>query len=273
MNLTTNLDPRALQLKADFDETIRRHGLLDLAAETGIQTSVSHTEAVLMKIITADEGMEAIKGRVRKLAAPDINLPVLILGETGTGKEYIAHALHGDRKPSAFKALNCGAIPSELLESELFGYKKGAFTGATMDKKGLIEGARGGTLFLDEIGDMPKLLQCKMLRVLQEKRYCPVGSDTEIEVNFRVISATNHLDLLGKEPFREDLYYRLAGHVITLPPLKERNKLDISLIVTRFARDVIIAERILVHLMQNNPPLNGNIRELLNIIEEFNALY
>jgi len=202
---------------------------------------------------------------------------VLILGESGTGKELIARAVHyGSRRSKAqFVAVNCGAIPHSLLESELFGHVKGAFTDATTDKAGLFEQADGGTLFLDEIGEMPLPLQVKLLRVLQEEEIRPVGSATVKKVDVRVISATSkELEQeVAAGRFREDLYFRLNVFAINLPPLRERSE-DIPLLVEHFLTkygerfgkgDVRLADdalRILVGY-----PWPGNVRELENCIE------
>ncbi|MDH5692162.1 MAG: sigma 54-interacting transcriptional regulator [Gammaproteobacteria bacterium] len=202
---------------------------------------------------------------------------ILVQGETGSGKELIAKALHFNsiRKNKPFVTQNCAALPENLLESELFGYKKGAFSGATTDKKGLIEQADGGTLFLDEIGDMPLSLQAKLLRVLQEREVRPLGSVETKKVNLRVVSATHHdLKKLAEEgKFREDLVYRLSVFPIMLPPLRERKE-DLPELVNhfvnhfsnRYKKDVKgVAPRAYEILTQYEYP--GNIRELRNILE------
>jgi PAS domain S-box-containing protein len=202
---------------------------------------------------------------------------VLICGESGTGKELIAKALHGmsDRQDMPFVAINCGALPETLLESELFGYKAGAFTDARRDKEGRFAVAEGGTLFLDEIGDIPRGLQVKLLRVLQEKVYEPLGSNTSVATDVRIITATNRdlAQLVDHGSFREDLYYRLNVVRIQLPPLRERKE-DIPLLIEEFigefsermAKDIVgISSRALNILIQHDFP--GNIRELKNIIE------
>ncbi len=202
---------------------------------------------------------------------------VLVTGETGTGKELIARALHynGPRAHAAFVTQNCAALPESLLESELFGYRKGAFTGATTDKKGLFEAADGGTLFLDEIGDMPLGLQAKLLRVLQEGEVRPLGATTGRRVDVRLIAAT-HCDLadaIRTGTFREDLYYRLCVFPIALPPLRERRD-DLPELVEHFLADCCkrhgktvagIAPETLELLAAYDFP--GNIRELRNLIE------
>lgn len=202
---------------------------------------------------------------------------VLILGESGTGKELIARALYNasERKNKPFVAVNCGALPETLLESELFGYKAGAFTDARKDKLGRFAAAEGGTLFLDEIGDLPGSVQVKLLRVLQEKVYEPLGSNSPTKADVRIITATNrNLQQLVKDGlFREDLFYRLNVVKINLPPLRERKE-DIPLLVDHFikqfsaqqGKDIVgIANGALTLLMRYDYP--GNIRELENIVE------
>lgn len=179
--------------------------------------------------------MQGVFAFIRKVAAT--TAPVLLLGESGTGKEMAALAIHrrSPRKNGPFVPINCNAIPETLLESELFGHEKGAFTGATMQRKGLVDTAAGGTLFLDEIGDLPPLVQVKLLRFLQEQRFQRVGGRIELESDARVVAATN-ADLkekIGAGQFREDLYFRLAVIVISLPPLRERGD-DVSLLAQEF---------------------------------------
>jgi two-component system NtrC family response regulator len=167
------------------------------------------------------------------------NAPVLVLGESGTGKEMVAQALHrqSPKRNGPFVALNCSAIPENLLESELFGHERGAFTGAHTTRKGLVESAAGGTLFLDEIGDLPAPLQVKLLRFLQEKKFQRVGGRTEIASDARMIAATNAnlQDAVATGAFREDLYFRLAVVVIKVPPLRERGD-DVMLLAREFLR-------------------------------------
>ncbi len=219
--------------------------------------------------------IERLKEQIRKIAPYDVN--VLILGESGTGKEVVARAIHqlSNRKDKPFLAINCAALPSNLLESELFGYRKGAFTGASSDKKGLIEKTQGGTLFLDEIGDMPLELQSKLLRFLETKRFIPLGDTKEREVDVRIIAATNKnlKEEIKKGNFREDLYYRLSTITLEIPPLRERKE-DIPLLVEFFARK--FADKYKKELRKISPdfiksltelPLEGNVRELRNIVE------
>jgi DNA-binding NtrC family response regulator len=202
---------------------------------------------------------------------------VLILGESGTGKELIARALHfgGVRAKGPFMPVNCSAIPDELAESHFFGHMRGAFTGATRDRKGYFELANGGTLFLDEIGDMPKRLQAKLLRTLEDGTLMPVGGHQEKKVNVRIIAATN-ANLSAKiatSEFREDLYFRLAGYIIDMPPLRERKE-DIPLLakhmLSAFAEEMgrpqaTLTPEALATLENYHFP--GNIRELKNLIE------
>ena len=212
---------------------------------------------------------------IRKLKSVDST--VLILGESGTGKEIIARALHqsSDRSRGRFEAINCGAIPENLLESELFGHKKGAFTDAKADRKGIFEICSNGTLLLDEIGDMPLTLQTKLLRVLQERQIMPVGSTQSIDIQTRVIAATHRdiLDEVKSGRFREDLYYRLSVVVINIPALRHRKE-DIPLLVNyflerfnkRFKRNVEIPTTATLNRLTNYD-WPGNIRELQNAIE------
>lgn len=232
-------------------------------------------EAYDKKIIGSSKRMQDIFEMIDKVA--DTNATVLITGETGTGKELIAHALHNKsaRRDKPYITVNCGAIPETLLESELFGYEKGAFTGASNRKLGRFDRAQGGTLFLDEIGELPLPLQVKILRVLQEREFERVGGTEVIKADIRIISATNR-DLekqVVEGKFREDLLYRLKIIPIEIPALSERKE-DIPLLVEffidKYAMEmnkglVKIAEDALAILMQYNYP--GNIRELENIIE------
>ena len=231
-------------------------------------------------IITRNPAMENVLAKARLIAANDAS--VLIYGESGTGKELLAQAIHNAsaRRDRAFVAINCGAMPEQLLESELFGHVKGAFTGAVRDSKGLFQTADKGTLFLDEIGDMPLPLQVKLLRVLQEKQVRPVGATQSIEVDVRVISAT-HRDIeteMTAGRFREDLYYRLNVVALKLPPLTERRE-DISLLANYFLAALAkkynktinsIAPEALELLVSATWP--GNVRQLYNVIEQSAAL-
>ena len=226
-------------------------------------------------IIGDNEKMQKVFETIEKVA--DTNSTILILGESGTGKELVAKAIHynSDRREGPFVPVNCAAIPGELLESELFGHEKGAFTNAISTRIGRFELANGGTLFLDEIGDMNPILQSKLLRVLQERQFERIGGIKSIKTDIRVIAAT-HQDLkkaVQREKFREDLYYRLNVIPIKIPPLRD-HKSDISLLVNHFLNQfsktkkkkiVGISKDSMEKLMEYDWP--GNVRELENIIE------
>jgi two-component system, NtrC family, response regulator GlrR len=230
-------------------------------------------------IITRSLLMEDLLRRAKLVSAGDT--AVLIQGESGTGKELLARAIHkaSPRAEKPFVAVNCAAIPESLLESELFGYTKGAFTGASSDRHGLFQAAHTGTLFLDEIGDMPLSFQVKLLRALQEKEIRPVGSNNPVAVDVRIISASHH-DLekkVAEQGFREDLYYRLAVVPLTIPPLAARRE-DIPLLVTHFmsCKDASkknikgFAPKAMELLL--SAPWPGNIRQLQNVVEQTVAL-
>ncbi len=234
----------------------------------------------LAGIIGQSEAMQRVFGIMSKVSASDST--VLINGETGTGKGLAARAIHRQsrRRESAFVAINCGAIPENLLESELFGHVRGAFTGATANKVGKFEQAHGGTIFLDEIGDMSADLQVKILRVLEEGEFEPVGGNRTVNVDVRIIAAT-HRDLearVGEGLFREDLYYRLYVIPLVLPPLRERRG-DVALLAGHFlemfnARGTGaidgFSEAALAVLGRYDWP--GNIRELRNLMERLVVL-
>lgn len=219
--------------------------------------------------------MREVYKEIGRVASTD--LTVLILGETGTGKELIARALyqHSTRSTKPFVAVNCGAIPENLLESELFGHVRGTFTGATADRVGRFEQAHGGTLLLDEIGDLPLPVQVKLLRVLQERKVQPLGSNREIPVDVRILAAThqNLTKWVGEKRFREDLYYRINSAVIALPPLRERGDDDLGELIMAFADEAAdeyhlprpeFPTPVLRRLALHSWP--GNVRELRNVI-------
>ena len=226
-------------------------------------------------IIGKSNGMRDLFELIEAVASSDAN--ILISGENGTGKELIANAVHyrSTRAKGPFVKINCAAIPKDLIESELFGYKKGAFTGATGDKVGLLELAEGGSLMLDEVGEMPPILQTKLLRVLQEREYRPLGSDRSVKVDFRLICATN-IDLdtaLRDGRLREDLYFRINTITMRVPPLRERTE-DIPLLCSwfidkynkRYQKQLRGIAPAAYHLLiRNRWP--GNVRELENAIE------
>lgn len=218
---------------------------------------------------------------IAEKAAPT-DLPVLVDGESGTGKELMAKVIHanGTRADKPYISVNCGAIPDSLLESELFGHKKGAFTGASNDRKGKFESAHKGTIFLDEIGELPLPGQVKLLRVLQSHEIQRVGSDETISVDARIVAATNKnlRRLIGQGMFREDLFYRLSVIHVTLPPLRER-KDEIPLLMAYYAdeaaealkrRSVLMAPRLRDFMLNYSYP--GNIRELRNLLYRMSCL-
>jgi len=231
-------------------------------------------------IVGRSEKMLAIFKLIEQIARTDST--VLVMGESGTGKEWVARAIHfySLRRDRPFVALNCGAVPETLLESELFGHMKGAFTGASVNKKGLIEAAEKGTLFLDEIGEMNPMMQVKLLRVLQERKFRRLGGVEELEASIRVIAATNQ-DLprmVAESKFREDLFYRINVIPIQLPPLRDRGE-DIPLLAEYFlgkyrdqmAKDVQALSQGSMELLEAYE-WPGNIRELENVIERAVAL-
>ena len=227
------------------------------------------------EIIGRSPAMQHVLDRVRRIA--ESGSVTLIQGETGTGKEVIARAIHrqSSRSHGPLVKLNCAAIPGPLLESELFGHERGAFTGAVAQTKGRFQQAHGGTLFLDEIGDLPLELQPKLLRALQEQEFERLGSSQTIRVDVRIVAATNQdlAQLVADKQFRADLYYRLSVIPISLPPLRDRAE-DIPLLVDYFVRKVstrlnkpmeAIPEEVMKVLQRYDWP--GNIRELQNVIE------
>lgn len=254
--------------------------LRDILQKAVYQSHVPTADAWRQAIVTRSKVMEAVLEQAYRVAQRDVS--VLITGASGTGKELLANAIHlaSPRARRPFIAINCGALPEHLLESELFGHAKGAFTGAVTEHAGLFREADGGTLFLDEIGDMPLPLQVKLLRALQERQIRPVGSAKSIPIDVRVISAT-HRDLkqaMQEQSFREDLYYRLNVVNLQLPSLRERAE-DIPLLarhvlqqsaerhgvqVNRFSEDAMQA------LVTAQWP--GNVRQLVNVVEQCVAL-
>lgn len=233
------------------------------------------------EIIGESQLIENIRETIKRVAPTDAR--VLITGENGTGKELVAKWLHeySKRAMKAFIEVNCAAIPSDLLESELFGHEKGAFTGATSQRIGKFEEANGGTIFLDEIGDMSPTAQAKVLRVLQEKKITRVGGTKTIEVDVRVISATNKdlLEEIGEGRFREDLYHRLNVIPIHVPPLRDRKE-DVKVLANHFLKelaqnDIIFSDKYFsedaMHKL-TELPWSGNVRELHNVVERLGIL-
>jgi two-component system, NtrC family, response regulator PilR len=238
------------------------------------------TRNSLDNIIGASPAMEKLKQTIRTVASTQST--VLIYGESGTGKELVARAVHtcSPRATEPFVSINCGAFPETLLESELFGYVKGAFTGANQNKRGLFEVANGGTIFLDEIGEMNLTMQVKLLRVLQERCVRPVGGTDEIAIDVRVLAATNR-DLerqVAENAFREDLYYRLNVIPVTVPPLRDRRE-DLPLLVNHFVKKYApVAGKNIARVKAEsisalaNYDWPGNVRQLENTIERAVAL-
>jgi two-component system nitrogen regulation response regulator GlnG len=256
--LRTIID-RALRLRELEDENLR--------------LALLPRNSPIPDIITADEGMLKICRTVERLA--QVSVPVLLLGESGTGKEAMARALHemGPRARGSFVAINCAAIPEPLLESELFGHERGAFTGAQAQRRGRFEQAEGGALFLDEIGDMPAEAQTRLLRALQSGRIRRVGGRQEIAVNVRIVAATNRdlAPMIAAGTFREDLFYRLNVVPIELPPLRERRE-DVGALAQHFlvlaAEDGLprryLTPDAIARLEQRS--WRGNVRELRNVV-------
>ncbi len=249
-------------------------------ATAGTDTFGPAGEDALSRLVGNSDALRSVKHRVAKVACS--MAPVLVRGESGTGKELVARAVHAcsHRSDGAFVAVNCGAIPENLLEAEFFGAKKGSYTGATQDREGYFHAAQGGTLFLDEIGDLPLAMQSKLLRSIQERRVRPLGSTQEDVVDVRIVSAT-HKDLASDVHagrFRQDLYYRLNVIEIVVPPLRERRE-DLpalcKALLARIARESGTAapemsDRALA-LLQGHP-LAGNVRELENLLHRALAL-
>ncbi len=266
--LAKPFDPDVLGLTVE-----RGQRLAELQAENR-RLQALHQPDALAALMTRDPEMMRIARMVERVASSDAT--VLLLGESGTGKEVLAQGLHqASRRSGRFVAINCAAIPEALLESELFGYEKGAFTGATKTTLGKIETANGGTLMLDEIGDLPHSLQAKLLRFLQERRIERLGGRQEIPIDVRVVCAT-HQDLkaLIKEGrFREDLYYRLAEIVVEIPPLRARQGDSVLLaqaFLRRFAQEqrrgsMSFSDDAIIAIESHAWP--GNVRELLNAIK------
>jgi two-component system response regulator PilR (NtrC family) len=243
--------------------------------ETALRLNEQRQEAGRSTLIGESASVRELRAKIAKLARSQA--PVYISGESGTGKELVAQMIHeqGPRASQPFVPVNCGAIPHELIESELFGHKKGSFTGAVADKPGLFQTAQGGTLFLDEVADLPLSTQVKLLRAIQERAVRPVGAQTEVKVDVRILSAThkNLAAMVTAGSFRQDLYYRINVIEVHVPPLRERADdipLLVDFIVTRLARDngvpkPQLSEEALRALRGYAFP--GNVRELENILE------
>ena len=244
------------------------------------QSAPTTDERWRQAIVTRSPLMERLLEQAGMVAQSDVS--VLINGQSGTGKEIVAQAIHNasPRRDKPFVAINCGALPEQLLESELFGHARGAFTGAVSSREGLFQAAEGGTLFLDEIGDMPVALQVKLLRVLQERKVRPLGSNRDIDIDVRIISAT-HRDLpkaMARGEFREDLFYRLNVVNLKIPPLAERTE-DIPLLANHLLRQSADRHKPFVRAFSTDAMKRlmaakwpGNVRQLVNVIEQCVAL-
>ena len=268
--LTKPFDPRELILQ--IGRALQSH---QLATENERLRGLLKEKYDFANIVAKSDKMQSLLEAVTRIAKSDST--VYIHGESGTGKELIAKAIHlaSDRKDKPFIAINCAAIPETLLESELFGHEKGAFTGAVRSTKGLFTQAHEGTLFLDEIGDMPLTIQVKLLRALEERQFYPVGSEKPVSVDVRVVVATKKdlIEEVKKGQFREDLFYRIHVIPIILPPLKDRKE-DIPYLVEHLLKKICqqmkkpvkgLTPKAMQKLMQHDWP--GNVRELENILE------
>lgn len=249
-------------------------------AQEAVEVNGKKRTPLFRSLVGSSESIRQVRKLIAQVA--DTEASVLILGESGTGKEVVARNIHAlsSRANKPFIPINCGAIPGELLESELFGHEKGAFTGAITSRQGRFELANGGTLFLDEIGDMPLAMQVKLLRVLQERCFERVGSNKSVEVNVRIIAATHrNLEVAIKDgKFREDLFYRLNVFPIDMPPLRERRE-DLPLLINELVSRIEGENRPSVRLMPgalevlSHYEWPGNVRELANLVERLSILF
>lgn len=273
--ITKPFDRRAILLTV---EKALKYGAA--LAENRRLRRIVHEDFRLESVVGNSEKMRQVFSLVERVAQTDVT--VLIEGESGTGKELIAKGIHfsGARRDKPFIAVNCAAIPETLIEAELFGYKKGAFTGATQESKGKFEEASGGTLFLDEISAMPLPLQTRLLRVLQEQEITRLGENAARKINVRIIAATNEnlTELIKQNEFREDLYYRLAVVPVNLPPLRERRE-DIPLLTEHFLKKSAVKHSVREPKIERevfgaffNYAWMGNVRELENVVERMVVL-
>ncbi len=259
---------------------VDRDALYKAIDDALVHTVASGDEQWRENIVTRSPVMLRLLEQARMVAQSDVS--VLINGQSGTGKEMLAQAIHNasPRASNTFIAINCGALPEQLLESELFGHARGAFTGAVSNREGLFQAAQGGTLFLDEIGDMPVPLQVKLLRVLQERKVRPLGSNRDIDIDVRILSAT-HRDLpkaMQRGEFREDLFYRLNVVSLKIPTLQERAE-DIPLLAAHLLRQAADRHKPFVRSFSTDAMKRliaaswpGNVRQLVNVIEQCVAL-
>lgn len=268
-----DLDELRMVVRRAAEDTAHRRAIVELRRRLdekfGFENIIGQSPAMLRVLET-----------VRRVAASDI--PVLLLGESGTGKELLANALHQNsrRSDGRFVAINCAGLSETLLEDELFGHVKGAYTGATSDRSGRFEHANGGTLFLDEVGDMPPAMQAKLLRVLENGEVVRVGANEPIRVNVRIVSATNS-DLperVKNKEFREDLYFRVKGATVEIPPLRQRRE-DIGLLIDHFLKQASANHGTKVDGLSSDArrvltayPWPGNVRQLRNVVENMVVL-
>ena len=271
--LTKPLDPDTVRKKIG-----RLMEMMELRLRVAQLEANGHSGTAFESLLYVSPVMQRVVDTARSAAASDAS--VLLVGETGTGKEMLARAIHsGSRRSSGpFVGINCGALPRELVESELFGFRRGSFTGAYSDAPGLFVSGQGGTIFLDEVGEMPKEAQVKLLRVLQEKELRPVGSAKPIPLDVRVIAATNRpIAELRAETMREDLYFRIATIVIEVPPLRARPEDTLVLaqhftrrLADRYDREIFLTRSAMEVLVEH--PFPGNVRELESLLEAAAAL-
>jgi sigma-54 specific flagellar transcriptional regulator A len=283
---TVTIDPGScilgrLELPPNYAQLTSALHQAEVYTDSHRSTSTTQRPVELFRsLVGSSRSIQKVRKMIEQVAGSDAN--VLVLGESGTGKEVVARNLHyhSSRREGPFVPVNCGAIPGDLLESELFGHKRGAFTGAISDREGRFEMAEGGTLFLDEIGDMTLQMQVKILRVLQERTFERVGSNESITTDVRIIAATHRIleEAIKEGEFREDLYYRLNVFPIVTPPLRDRVE-DIPLLVNELVRriehekrgSVRLSPAAIYALCQYSWP--GNVRELANLIERMAILH
>ena len=275
-----NAAVKAGSTQSDADDSVNTLEQAMLRATTTTKPAATDQPAALVRMVGESAAMQAVRDRVAKVARS--MAPVLVRGESGTGKELVAKAIHAcsHRATGPFVAVNCGAIPEQLLEAEFFGARKGAYTGSNQDRDGYFQAANNGTLFLDEIGDLPLAMQAKLLRAIQERSVRALGGTQEEAIDTRIVSATHHdlSALVAKGLFRQDLYYRLNVIEITLPALRDRRQ-DIAqlaqALLARIASETGETQRKVSAPMMaalQNSPLPGNVRELENILHRALAL-
>jgi len=278
--LPTGTVLRSLEHPFKYQEVVNCLHQAKVYRNNKTQESGGYSAELFRSLVGNSRGIRRVRTMIEQVAPSDAT--VLVLGESGTGKEVVARNIHyySERRDNPFVPINCGAIPADLLESELFGHEKGAFTGAISTRQGRFEIANGGTLFLDEIGDMSVHMQVKLLRVLQERNFSRVGSNKLIDINVRIIAAThrNLEEAIEKGDFREDLFYRLNVFPIDMPPMRERIE-DIPLLVSELIKrlehdnrgSVRLTQGALMSLCQYQWP--GNVRELANLVERLLIMY